>query len=415
VKITFLLTQSLESPSGLGRYGPLARALADMGHQVEVFALHPNFGSLEKTTFEDRGVWVHYAAPMHVRKQGSQKSYYPAWKLLGLSANAALKLSLAAIKSDADVIHVGKPHPMNSLAGLAARLLRGKRLLLDCDDYETASSRFSGNWQRRGVAFFEKRMPQRAEMVTTNTHFMKNLLVDWGVPPEKIIYLPNGVERSRFRPPDASDLAQLRQKHGLAGKQVISFIGSLSLPSHPVDLLVDAFALLAVRLPQAVLLLVGGGEDYEALQRMVRQKGLEERTVFTGRAAPDQVGAYYAVSTVTVDPVHDNEAARGRSPLKLFESWLCGTPFVTADVGDRRSLLGEPAAGVLAEGHDAAAYARAIEQVLTSPGMAESLRQRGLERVEAYTWDQLTRQVESVYLGKPASRLRTGERQGYEP
>ena len=40
MKIAFMLTQSLDSPSGLGRYGPLARELARMGHAVEVFALH---------------------------------------------------------------------------------------------------------------------------------------------------------------------------------------------------------------------------------------------------------------------------------------------------------------------------------------------------------------------------------------
>jgi hypothetical protein len=45
-KITFLLTQDLESPSGLGRYWPMARYLAALGHQVKIGALHSNFNSL---------------------------------------------------------------------------------------------------------------------------------------------------------------------------------------------------------------------------------------------------------------------------------------------------------------------------------------------------------------------------------
>jgi glycosyltransferase involved in cell wall biosynthesis len=397
MKLAYLMTQSLDSPSGLGRFGPMARSLARRGHEVEVYALHPDIDTLADRDFEDQGVKVHYVAPMHVKKSGNTKSYYPNWKFAGLAAYATLRLATAVANSSAEIVHICKPHPMNGLAGIVMARLKHKRVFVDCDDYETGSSRFSGRWQKSMLSYFEKRIPLQAEMVTTNTHFMRGLLESWGVQPDRILYLPNGVEPTRFIRPNELRLQTLRQELKIEEKPVISFIGSLSLPSHPVDLLIQAFATLARRMSEPILLLVGGGEDLEHLRNMVLELGLEERVRFCGRVLPEEVVDYYAISDISIDPVHDDAAARGRSPLKLFESWACGAPFVTADVGDRRVLAGAPPAASLVRPGDPLELAETLVNLLSNPQERETLRRRGLERVENYYWDRLILQLERFY------------------
>lgn len=396
--IAFLLTQSLESPSGLGRYSPLAKELARLGHTIHVFALHPELASLERRDFEQDSVKVHYVAPMHVRKHGSLKSYYSTPKLLGVAAQAAWQLSKAALSVPAEIIHVFKPHPMNSLAGLAARYLRRRRLFVDCDDYEAALGHFTGRWQRWGVAWFEKYTPRHAHTVTTHTHFMQSKLLEWGVAAERIVYLPNGIDRQRFQPIDAGQVAALRARLGLENRAVVAYIGSLGLASHAVDLLLEAFARVHQALPESRLLMIGGGEDFEKLQAQGRALGLGDTVLWVGRVPPEEVPLYYRLASVSVDPVREDDAARGRSPLKLFESWACGVPFVSGDVGERKFLLGQPPAGVLAQAGDPEALAQAILQVLTNPNLAHSLAQFGLQQIENYTWDQLARQLNQVYV-----------------
>ena len=46
MRILFILTQDLDSPSGLGRYRPMAEVLIQSGHQVRILALHPDFQNL---------------------------------------------------------------------------------------------------------------------------------------------------------------------------------------------------------------------------------------------------------------------------------------------------------------------------------------------------------------------------------
>jgi len=306
---------------------------------------------------------------------------------------------------------------MNSVAGLLARFGRGKKVLLDCDDYEALSGRFSGAWQRTVVAFFEDSVPLHVHHVTTHARFLQDRLLNLGVPPERITRLPNGVDRERFADVDLPQVEVLRAELRLTGKRVIAFIGSLSSASHPIDLLLDAF--LRVRRAEAVhpelaedasrLLIVGGGEDYERLVERAAQIGVGDAALFVGRVTGQEVPAYYRLADVVVDPVYDDPVGQSRQPLKLFESWASGIPFVSGDVGDRAEILGAPPAGVLVRPGDPDALAEGILGLLLQPRMAAGCRRRGLERVESFYWDHLAREMEAVYrrvLAEPRGRAR---------
>jgi glycosyltransferase involved in cell wall biosynthesis len=397
MRIAYVLTQDLESPSGLGRYFPLARQLVRRGHQVHIGAIHPDFQSLQSRQLSLDGVDVNYVAPMHVLKQGSLKHYYGTFGLLSVTLQATWNLSADILRSDAEIIHIGKPHPMNSIAGVVGRMRSPLGLCVDCDDYEAGSMHFTATWQKWLVTQFEQRMPRVGRLVTVNTQFMHQKLIDWGVSEDKILYLPNGVDSERFSQTDAAKIDELRQAFGLTGRRVVAYIGSMSLPSHAVDLLLNAFSLILNSYPESKLLLVGGGGDYPAIVEMAAQMGLGSSVVFTGRVAPQEVPSLYQLADVTVDPVYDNDAARGRSPLKLFESWASSVPFVTSRVGDRTSFLETSLAGMLTVDCTAEAYAKSIMDVLSSAQLAETLRTRGLIEVQQYTWEHLAAKLEQAY------------------
>ena len=397
MRILFLLTQDLESPSGLGRYFPLAKELVKLGNQVQIAALHANYQNLTEKRFQIDGVDVHYVAPMHVKKQNSTKNYYSPLHLLGVTLWATWALTKAALQTPSDVIQIAKPHPMNSIAGIAAKYLRRKPLFLDCDDYEAGSNRFTSKWQQNIVTYFEKRVPKVAEITTTNTHFMEEKLIAWGIPKSQILYLPNGIDPERFTLPDEITTQNLRYKLNLANKRVIAYIGSISLPSHPIDLLLKAFVKVLQNYPDSVLMIVGGGEDLPSLKQLASQLGIQNHTYFIGKVPPEEVPLYYSIADVTVDPVYDDDAARGRSPLKLFESWICGVPFVTADVGDRREIMNTYQTGALVEPGDADALSRGILQMLFSPDISEYFGKSGFEQLSNFFWSCLTIRLAEKY------------------
>ena len=397
MKIAYLLTQSLDSPSGLGRYLPLAVEMHKLGNSVEIFALHPDMDALEEKDQVISGVQVHYVSPMHIQKKGNIKKYYSSLTLARISLSATWHLIVAGFNSNADIIHIAKPHPMNSIAGVINKTLKHTNLFLDCDDYEAASGNFPSDWQRSVVSTFEKWTPRHVNMITTNTHFMEQMLESWGVPSEKIVYLPNGVNRERFIPPPMSDVLSMRGKLKLEGKKIVSYIGSMSLANHAVDLIIKAIPKIIKSQPNTVLLLVGGGEDFQKLQALANSMNLKENIRFVGRVPPEKISLYYAISDVTVDPVYDNDASRGRCPLKLFESWACGVPFVTSNVGDRQELIGDPPAGLMARPGDPDSLATTVLKLLSDKNLRKDVINQGNERIKDYYWDNLAAKMFNVY------------------
>ena len=396
--ILFLLTQDLESPSGLGRYWPLARHLARLGHEIEIAALHPSWQSLETRVFLRDGVRVSYVAQMHVRREGNRQYHFNPAQLLWVTAKATLALAAAAITTKAEIIHVAKAQPMNGLAGvLGGRARRGRRLYLDCDDYEAVSNRFGGAWQKDLVRWWEDRLPLAARATTVNTTFLRARCIGLGVPAERLLIVPNGFDPDRFREQPAGAADAVRRRHGLAGNPVVLYLGSLSLTSHPVVLLLDAFATVVQKLPSARLLLVGGGEDYNAVAGAIKQRGLAAAVVMAGRVSPEDVPAMYHASDVLVDPVADDYTARARSPLKVAEAMACGVPVVTGDVGDRAATLDGGAAGVLVRPDDARALAEGILSVLLDAERRAQLSSAGRRASRRLRWDSLVHDFASIY------------------
>jgi len=397
MKILFLLTQDLESPAGVGRYLPWAQGLARLGHQVSIAALHANYASIMDKQFIKDGVSVNYVAQMHVLKKDNLKTYYSSNQLLRITASATIELIKAAWRSNADIIQVGKPHPMNGMAGLIERYIKGKIVFLDCDDFEMANIHFGANWQKAGIHYFETMLPRHVDYISVHTNFLRDQVINLGVKQDRIVYLPHGTDGFRFTQPDPAQVEKLRVELGLSGKKVVAFIGSLSIPSHPIEILLDAFQLVSTAIPQAVLLIVGGGEEYNHLVEKANWLGLKETVIFRGRVPADDVPIYYKLADVSAEPVIDNPVGRSSLPLKMFESWVSGVPFVTQDVGDRKIVLGEPPAGLIAEAGDPNALARSILEVLGDEQLAEQLRKRGLERGKTYSWENLSRRMEAAY------------------
>jgi len=273
------------------------------------------------------------------------------------------------------------------------------RLYLDCDDYEAVSNRFAGAWQQRIVRWWEDRLPRLVRAITVNTAFLAQRCQGLGVPAHRIVLIPNGYDPERFASVPPHQTAAARARWGLTDKPMILYLGSFSLANHPVLLLLDAMPLVRARLPGARLCLAGGGDDFDRVRAEVEARGLGEAVVMTGRVEAAAAPALYTAADVVVDPVHADDTARARSPLKLVEALACGVPVVTGDVGDRAAMLGGGQAGVLVRPGDAAALADSLLSVLESPDRRARLVAGARVLAPAFAWDKLARDWAQVYAG----------------
>ena len=395
MRITFLLSQGLDDASSLGRHFPLAKELVKLGYRVKLLAPHPAFDTLSERHFWQDGVEVFYVGQMHVRKSGNHKTYMRPSELARVVTATMWRMFRLAAHLPTDVYQICKAQPINGLAALMAHYLRRKPIFLDSDDYEAEFNHYSAPWQKRVVGTFEQFLPRVAQAVTTHTRFNVERNISYGVPADRVIYVPNGMDRERFAGITERAAQSLRAELGLGERKVIVYVGNLSLSNHPVDLLLDAFAQVHRQEKAAHLLLVGGGEDYDTVQNIVTERGLADSVRLAGRVAPEHVPLYFKLADVSVEPVHDDLTARARSPLKVFESMAVGTPVVAGDVGDRREILGE--AGVLVSPGNADALAKGLLTVLQNQAAKQHMVAAAMARRERYYWDVLVHDFEKMY------------------
>ena len=404
MRIAFLCTSSLDNASPRGRWLPLARELAQRGHEPHLLMLHPTFDQLSTRVFTQEGVHVQYVGQMHVYGQPGQRRYYRPAQLAWVSLSSAKALVRAALAVRPDVIHVCKPQPINGLAGLLAARWSRCKLLVDCDDYEAEANRFgtglAGRLQKSLVRYWEDHLPRWAVGVTVNTRFLQHRNAQLGVDPRRIVYVPNGVrvdsreQKAMSHKPLTVGAADFLPSVlcSVPTASTLLYVGTMSKIAHGVDLLIESFAQVLAQIPSARLLMVGDGDDRPALIQQAEQLGISQSIVWVGPVPAEQVREYWSLAHCSIDPVYDSPGARGRSPLKIVESLAAGVPVVTGDVGDRREMIGD--AGRIVIAGDAAALAEGICAQLTQAPISPALIQA---QAAHYTWAILAEDWLRIY------------------
>lgn len=204
---------------------------------------------------------------------------------------------------------------------------------------------------------------------------LAEVLRGWGLPPERVHVVRNGVDLQRFRPLPRLDA---RQRLGLDGAPLVLSVGNL-LPVKGHELTIDAVAALAPRLPGLRLMVVGRGPLLGSLQAHARARGVADRIRFVGAVPNEELLHWYSAADLSV------LASRSEGWANvLLESMACGTPVAATDVGGSAEVIGTGGAGVLLPTRDAAALAAAIEGLAENPADRTAVRRYA----EHFSWDE---------------------------
>ncbi|RMG41778.1 MAG: glycosyltransferase family 4 protein [Planctomycetota bacterium] len=174
-------------------------------------------------------------------------------------------------------------------------------------------------------------------------------------PNANAIAVEQGIDTQRFRP---GDRRAARAELGLpADATIYAWVGRME-PVKRLDVLLDAFAQVRTRCPNAVLLLAGDGSRRDALQSHAVARGVGEQVRWLGAMPPEALPAVYRAANATVLS-SDSEGL----PNVLRESLACATPFVATDVGSVREIH-DPRWSILVPKGDATALSAAMQEVL---------------------------------------------------
>lgn len=192
-----------------------------------------------------------------------------------------------------------------------------------------------------------------------------------GVPRTRIRHLDNGIDLPAR---DEAGAAALRVQLGLSpATRVFTAAARLSSEKN-LHMLLRAFAPVAQRHPDAVLLLAGDGPQRDELQALVRQLGLGWRVRLLGMR--HDMPAVYALTDHLVLP-----SLTEGMPLAVLEAMACEVPVIASAVGDIPRLLAHTAHGRIVPPGDAEALQAALDQAAAAPRVRD---QAGAARVRGH-------------------------------
>lgn len=223
------------------------------------------------------------------------------------------------------------------------------------------------------MRFFERVVSRSAHHVIVPSKYLAGIVALWGVPPERLTVIYNGVSVA-----DVGDRDTIRGLLHFSGKLIIS-VGRL-VPWKGFATLITTFARLRRKDPELRLFIVGSGPDLATLEALAETEGVADAVIFAGAVDHDALLRYLRAADVFVL----NTSYEGFSHL-ILETMAVGTPIITTMVGGTPEILDDGVTGYLVSPNDGDALGKRITKVLTDKAVHTRLVSEAGKKVATFT------------------------------
>jgi phosphatidylinositol alpha-1,6-mannosyltransferase len=213
----------------------------------------------------------------------------------------------------------------------------------------------------------------------------------------RMAQLAPGVDHERFRP--GADGGRVRARLGWSLDRPVVVCVSRLVPRKGQDMLLHAWPELLRRVPDAALLLVGGGPYRGRLERLADRLGVTASVAFTGSVAWPDLPAYYAAGNVFAMPCRTRRAGLDVEGLGIvyLEASAMGLPVVAGDSGGAPDAVLDGETGYVVPGRSVSAVAHRLRTILLDPVHAERMGKRGRQWVEErWRWDAVVTRLRNL-------------------
>jgi glycosyltransferase involved in cell wall biosynthesis len=321
---------------------------------------------------------------------------------LGYNAVAYRRLSDAIRRVRPDFLY--ERYAANTFAGLAAARRHGVPFVLEVNSpLALEKAEHDGLFFKRLTRSVERRLCSGADVTIAVTRVLAGILEDEGVPPGRIVVMPNGVRREFGA---GADAAAFRRRLGIPQDAVVAGFVGWFRAWHGLERMLEAAASPEWRGTgsqgsQGIhLVLAGDGPAMPALRAMRAELGLEDRVHLCGAVPRSEVESALAAFDIAVQPAVTSYAC----PMKVIEYMAAGLAIVAPGSDNVRELLVDGETALLCPGGPNPSMPSmedlrdGVLRLARDPELrrrlGEAARRALLER--GYLWEENARRVEEL-------------------
>ena len=299
-----------------------------------------------------------------------------------------------------EAVWFGAAAPL-ALLGHSLRQAGAQRVVASTHGHEVGWSMLPGSRQAL------RRIGDTVDVVTHVSRYTRGRFAAAFGPMAGLELLPSGVDTGLYRP-DPAGRAEIRARHGLTDRPTVVCVSRL-VPRKGQDQLIRALPKIRERVPDAALLVVGGGPYRKTLTKMVAELGLERDVVLTGSVPWAELPAHYAAGDVFAMPARTRGKGLDVEGLGIvyLEASATGLPVVAGNSGGAPETVLDEVTGHVVEGRDVGQLAETLTSLLADPVRARRMGAAGREWVTAnWRWDALAGRLAGLLDGDPVAVVR---------
>ena len=154
--------------------------------------------------------------------------------------------------------------------------------------------------------------------------------ISYGVPNERIVTFPWGVNLDNFTPRRDNGL---RERLKWSNSIVILSVRSWET-IYGVDIVVRAFIKASRKIPSLRLILLGGGSQELLLRKIINDARMNERVYFGGRVSQEELPSFYQTADLYISASHSDG-----SSVSLMEALASGCPVIVSDIPGNKEWI----------------------------------------------------------------------------
>lgn len=356
------------------RVSALCERWVKAGHDVTVVTCPPNVpngivyeGYANKRTSEViNGVKVERVKLYIAANKGAIKRMFNFVSYFFKALMAAVRLPKP------DVIIATSPQIFCGYAGVWFKRLRRVPLVVEIRDIWPESMEAVGakipRFGYRRLEQVERAMYRVADKIVTVGEGYFDRLVEKGVPKDKMSIIMNGTDLAVYKPLPKNE--ELLKAHGLDGKFVVSYIGTVGMACG-LEVVLDAAEKLR-DVEKVVFVIVGDGAYRVKLEEESKVRGLKN-VVFTGRQPKSSMPDWVASSDASLVHLKASGLFKTVMPSKIFESAGCKRPIIMGVDGYAKKLVMDAKAGLDMKPESADSLVECVQKLVDNPELCKQL------------------------------------------
>ena len=271
---------------------------------------------------------------------------------------------------------------------LVARL-RGKKLVYDSHEYFTEVPELQGRYARRVWLAIERWIfPKLRYVITVNDSIAREYRSRYGNEVSVIRNIP--MHRDLGPLPSRKDLELPPDR----------FILIMQGSGINVQRGAEEAVLAMKELPDALLLLIGGGDAWPVLERMVKEHGLQDRVRLLPRMPYERMMQYTRNADLGLSLDKDtNLNYRYSLPNKLFDYFRAHIPALVTDLPEVAGIVRNHGAGAVLARPDPAVIAAEVRALMADPARRDTLRQKAIFAASSLDGEREKEALKALFQG----------------